>query len=208
MRPVKISFLALALFLMSSCSPFSDLQTARTAGEGKLELTPFISGRANTSEEESIVDPVLGAHLAYGLAPKTDIRLSMRATVLGMYIHAGPKFGLWENRLSVYVPVGTLLTWGDNFDGNFAAALAEIQPTLLYTQPLIKDQLEWNFSSKWIQRFGQVPLGSYAFNTSLSFGKNLRKRAFIVEYGTMGFADGELRNSTVNQFSFGIVFKM
>lgn len=198
------------LLVLPSCSPFADLQTARMTGKGQAEITPFATARVNVEDDYAGADPQVGSHLSYGLSDKFDARLSVRASVSGVWIQAGPKFSLWENRLAAYIPVGKLFLWDTEMQREMFD-LTEFQPTLLYTHPLVKNKLEWNASAKWIQKFATRESGhlnAYAFNTSLAFGRDLRRRIFILEYGTKRYSLADFEDSYSHQLSFGIVFKL
>jgi hypothetical protein len=122
--------------LHSSCV-FSDLQSARLAGPGRLEITPGYSSAGVYSEGESEkVQNHFGVQVATGLSSKVDLRLRYE------YVHftesdegvgvlgAGPKFGLVEDRVAIYTPVG--FAFGSDLD---SSETWQLQPTVLITYP-------------------------------------------------------------------------
>lgn len=207
----QISIVALlALVAMQSCSPFSDLHTARMTGKGAHEITPLVSSRVQIDEGELSPDPILGMHYSYGAYDQVDVRFSVRASSAGIWIHGGPKFSLWQNRLALYIPIGSVIPYYLDTE-RVTFGMAELQPTLLYSHPLVQNKLEWNASAKWIERLAisqSTDIDSYAFNTSLSFSSDLRKKAFILEFGTLRYANSEFRESYAYQLSLGMIYKL
>jgi hypothetical protein len=205
----SILTLIVGLALLASCSPFSDLQTSRMTGKGEFEVTPFLTTQSVTLDEEYTGIPfggAVGTHLSYGLTEMIDLRLSIRATPFGIFTHIGPKFRLIENRLAFFIPAGTLASWDAEYYQKVSDFSWELQPTLLFSQPVIKDKLEWNLSGKYIHKFNQ-PEGAFAVNTSFSFGKNMDRRTYILEYGIMNSSIEGIRMNS-KQISFGVIFKI
>jgi len=64
------------VFFCQSCVPVSsELQSARTVGEGNIEITPsYSSTNISIDQESENVQSHLGFQAAYGLSEKLDIR--------------------------------------------------------------------------------------------------------------------------------------
>jgi len=153
-----------------ACAPvFSDLQSARLTGQGRVEVTPsgsmlFFSGEDGTDH----VEDHYGVQIATGVHPRADVRLRYEkvsgddVNVLGF----GPKLGLKHDRLALALPVG--FAFGKAID---AGETWEFHPTLVFTQPL-SASAELNASAKLL-----IPIGgagrdtTWAVNLGLGLGR-------------------------------------
>jgi hypothetical protein len=184
--------IALIGLIIQSCAPvFSELQSARTVGKNKLEVTPSYSDVKMKDEGKNYdVQSHLGVQLAYGLSPKVDLRFRYEyiwfkdngfkdgIKVMGI----GPKFSLSENKVAFAVPIGR--AFGEGTEETW-----EIHPTFLFTIPAIKDKLDINISPKCL-----IPLNGgdvlVAINLGFSISDNFNKWALRPEYGIL-FKPGE-----------------
>ena len=163
-----------------ACAPiFSDLQSARLVGPGKIEATPgFSSVYVSEEGETSHVQNHAGIQAGVGLLNGLDLRLRYER-VLEYDLNAlgfGPKIALLEDRIALYVPVG--FAFGSDSE---ASETWETHPTLLFTLPVAKG-FELNPSAKAL-----IPLTGdrdtlIAFNLGAALG-NVRKWAIRPEVG-------------------------
>lgn len=202
--------LVLLLSMVNSCAPvFSDLQSARTAGKGGVEVTPSYSSVSMKVEESSeAVQNHFGVQAAYGITPKIDLRMryeligfkdeDLRDELGSFHIWAfGPKVNLVPDILSLYVPVGGILNTEDADGSNL-----ELQPTVLLTYPAFKNMLDLNLSTKYILFLSDDSDGGWvAVNLGLALGKDVRDLAIRPEYGIL-FKPGE--DGSYRHFSIGI----
>jgi hypothetical protein len=211
MHPVwmGLAFILLVL-LFNSCAPvFSDLQSARTAGKGGIELTPSYSQVSMNDEESSdAIQNHIGLQGAYGITPKIDLRLryefigfkdkDLREEIGNFHIWGfGPKFNLLKDNISLYVPVGGILNTEDSDGSNM-----EIQPTVLFTYPMLNNSLDINLSAKYIIFLSGDDEGSWvAINFGLALGKDVRNFAIRPEYGIL-FSPGD--EGSYRHFSIGL----
>lgn len=199
------------LFLLSSCTPmFSELQSARTAGQGNWEVTPGFSTVSLTGETSDAKKETehshnhVGFQAAYGITDNFDVRLRYeylwvdddggQAHILGV----GPKVELLENWVALYVPVGTAFGGDvDNAGDNF-----QIHPTMLLTAP-VNNNFEVNASAKYIIPFQEGMDDLLAFNFGLGLSTNRSSYVLRPEYGLL-YNPGE--EGHFSQFSVGITF--
>lgn len=131
----------LALVLSGCVAPFAEMQSARLAGPGNLEITPGYSYVAIGDESDSRkAQDDFSLQLAAGVRDRLDLRIRYELTRLtgeGLdyrYHHvlaAGPKVGLAPGRVALYAPVG--------FGFGSGLTMSEtwmFHPTLLFTVPL------------------------------------------------------------------------
>lgn len=173
-----------SVLLMSSCAPvFSEMQSAKTVGQGNMEGTASFSNvNFNDSETFDNVQNHVGVQGAYGLTSNIDLRVryayiygNASANVLGV----GPKVSLIKNRLSAYLPVG--FAFGGDIDSS--SDTWQIHPTLIGTLPINK-KFEFNPSIKVLLPFEEQVETTYAFN--LGFGINLTNEFKVrPEYGML-----------------------
>jgi len=143
----------LSLVLSLSACTFSDLQSARLTGPGRWEVTPGYSSTSVSSEGETerVVNQ-FGVQVATGVTPRVDLRMRYDhidfvgedddegISILGF----GPKFGLVEDRLALYAPVG--FTFGRDVDSSESW---QFQPTVLLTYP-VNDRTDITASGRWV----------------------------------------------------------
>jgi len=184
--------------LVYSCAPvFSDLQSAKLAGKGNLEVTPgFTTASFSGDGETSHIQDHYGFQVGYGLSRKLDLRArfenirlddnSGSANIFGI----GPKFSFLEDRIAGFVPIG--FAFGGDVDG---IDEFEVQPTLLFTLP-VGNYIEINPSIK-----GIISSEFYmAFNLGLGLSTNLDRYVLRPEYGML-FHPGD--KGHYGQFSLG-----
>lgn len=198
---------------MSGCAPvFSELQSARTAGKGQVELT---AGYATVNNGEyrdgefimasEKVQEQIGLQAAYGITEDLDMRVRFEhitvaddggnVNVLGF----GPKYEIVDNIFSVYVPVG--FAFGGDFQGKIEDTW-EIHPTLLATVPFNK-YIELNTSSKFIHAFHKDGWNYMAFNAGLGLSTDLDKYVVRPEYG-WAWCTNDNNSDKFRQFSIGV----
>ena len=198
-RQFSLLFLiAIISFAFQGCAPvFSELQSARTVGKNRLDVTPSFSSVGSPNDGTSdAVQYHFGAQVAYGITEKIDIRsryervwLNDDATGFGLNVFGlGPKFGIIKDRVAIYLPVG--VSFGEDGIGN-----TQFHPTLLLSLPAIKDKLEFTLAPKYLIGEGD---NLFALNFGASFSKNLNSWAVRAEYGLLY---GE--ESVFGQFSVG-----
>ena len=191
----RIAGVAAALspgLLLVACVPtFSDLQSARLAGVGRVEITPSASVVEYSQEEDSWgaegVQGHLGVQLATGLSDRIDLRLRYEFIDeewenWGNSVHVvavGAKFGLIADRAAFYLPVGTGIG-----EGVEPGDLVQFQPTLLFTYPF-NSKIEVTGSGKgiiWVDRDMDDLL---AFNLGAGVSKDLTRWAIRPEAGIL-----------------------
>lgn len=190
-----------------SCAPvFSELQSARMAGAGQVELTPHYSTTsvAEGGDSEGIQNH-LGLQLAVGVSPKVDLRfryeniwLKESGILDGLsLIGFGPKFSLIQDRLALYTPFGTAV--GDGVTDSW-----QFQPTVFLTLPVVPQKLDFTVAPKLVVQFCDDCDSYFAFNTGLAISSDITRWAFRPEFGLLFGGD----NSTASHFSFGISFNV
>jgi hypothetical protein len=201
----------MVLVLAQSCAPvFSEMQTARLAGEKQVELTPFFTSTSTGNKSEGIdnesVQTHLGLQVAYGVSPVVDFRFrfeSVSANVaeqgddIGV-IGFGPKFSLIKDRLALSTIFGTPLGKGISNSWQF-------QPSLIGTLPVIKDKIDFTVAPKAVISICDDCENYFAVNTGLSFSSNLNKWALRTEYGRLFYGEDEGRAS---HFSVGFTVNL
>jgi hypothetical protein len=200
-------FIALALTaILPSCAPvFSDLQSARMAGEGQVEVTPSLSLINYPTEENdlSITSPQGGVQMAFGLSSKVDLRLRYEYTFFTHVIGIGPKFSLIKDRLAFYVPAMIVIGDEEGVDRDITAW--QFHPTVLYSYPIKRDKLDFNISGKYIFNENKYIGDSWALNAGFSLSKDLDKWAIRPEVGFLSSAIADI--PPVLQVSLGYSFK-
>jgi hypothetical protein len=188
--------------IVSGCAPvFSDLQSAKLVGRGKVEVTPGFSSVSFSGPEDSgHVQNHVGVQVAAGVHDKIDLRVRYErvevedgpgVNVLGF----GPKIQVVKDHVAVYVPVG--LAFGGGIESGKSWA---VHPTLLLTGQ-VHPSVELNGSAKYL-----VPLNEeggdnlVAFNVGLGLGPAQGRWAIRPEFGML-FNPGE--EGHFNQFSIG-----
>ena len=121
--------------LLSGCaSVFSDYQSAKMAGKGKVEITPSVTSVSRfVNKENDHAHNNIGGELAVGIHNRIDVRFGY------MYLDTegdggfnvvgfGPKISLSPDKVALYLPVG----FGFN-DSLEPSETWELHPTLLFT---------------------------------------------------------------------------
>ena len=175
-----LPFLGLCCGVLASpgCAPvFSDFQSAKLVGRGRVEATPSYSSVSFSGNNGGHVQDEYGLQLATGVLDRLDLRARYvrveGVNVLGF----GPKIGLVKDKVALAVPVG--FAFGNGVDSGESWA---VHPTLLLTAP-VNPHLELNASTK-----GLIPLSSrggdalVAVNVGAGFG-NLQRWAIRPEVG-------------------------
>jgi hypothetical protein len=184
------------IITLQGCAPvFSEIQSARTVGKDNVEITPSYSssGYANGG----LGFNHLGFQFAYGISNNIDIRFRYEFIwskgenfefQMMSIIGVGPKINLLKDKISFYIPIGRGL-------GKMTRYTWEIQPTFLFTLPIVKDKVEVTLSPKYL-----VFTNSFAVNLGFSLSSNLSKWAIRPEYGMLFYPDG---SGFYSQFSLG-----
>ncbi len=192
---------------MASCAPpFSAVQSARTAGKGRVEVTPLFSTVFFSAEGETEhVQNDFGFQVAYGVGNMVDLQLryeyiyvsiediSASANVIGV----GPKFGVYKEMIAFACPIG--FAFGGDIED--IGDTWQLHPTLLFTLP-VGNSFEFNPSSKIL-----IPLGGedqdvlLAFNLGAGISTDLRKWAVRPE---VGFLVNPGEEGHFMQFSLGL----
>jgi hypothetical protein len=167
--------------------PFSDLQSAKLVGKGRIELTPGFSSVSVTAEGESQhVQNNFGIQAGYGVSKSLDFRLryeriqldtgedeSYGLNVLGF----GPKFSVVKDWVAIFLPVG--FAFGSDVE---VSKTWQFQPTLLFTVPFNKN-IELNTSAKGLIWFQSGYDSLVAFNLGFGLSSDLDKWAIRPEIG-------------------------
>lgn len=198
------------LFLIGCAPPFSAMQSAKLAGKGRFEITPFFSTVSFSAEGQTEhVQYEYGFQGAYGLADIIDLQLryeivgveyedpytgslSGSANVIGI----GPKIGVIRDVCAFCLPIG--FAFGGDIDE--MSETWQIHPTLILTLP-IGNVFELSPSSKVL-----IPISGdqdilVAFNFGAGISSNLRKWALRPELGFL-ISPGDEGHFT--HFSIGI----
>jgi hypothetical protein len=132
----------------TGCAPvFSDLQSARLAGPGRVEMTPGATTTHFSDDDESgKVQDELGLQGAAGIHDRVDLRVryvrvrtaevddDVAGDSVGVNVVAfGPKVALVKDRLALAIPVG--FAFGRDIDSGESW---EIHPTLIGTLPIAR----------------------------------------------------------------------
>ena len=183
-----IMVLVVSLALLYSCAPvFSELQSARLAGPGRIELTPSYSSVSASSEGETEhVQDHYGIQAAVGIASVLDFRVRYErvevdvenskpfgVNVLGF----GPKFGLVKDWLALYLPVG--FAFGEDIK---VSETWQFHPTVLFSIPFNK-YVELNTSAKALIPLQRDQDTLLAFNVGFGLSSNLDRWAIRPEIG-------------------------
>jgi hypothetical protein len=188
----------------AACAPvFSDLQSARLVGPGKVEVTPSVS-RVEFSDDDD--DPVHqsqgGVQVGIGLHDAVDLRVryeyvDTNVTDSGVHVFGvGPKLRLVADRLALYVPVGKGFAEGESTHWN-------LHPTLLFTLP-IEPGFDVNAAGKVLFQLTSEDEPTFvAFNLGLGVGPAHRRWALRPEVGIL-LNPGD--SGQVYHFSLGLSF--
>lgn len=212
MMAIHLLIAAIVIATLPHCAPvFSELQSARTVGKNRFEFTPSYSTVSITSDNETDgVQNHLGLRAAYGITPRTDIRMMYERVwfkdelVDGFeedfrgvdVIGIGPKFSLLENILAVSLPVGRAL--GEDSKDSW-----QFHPTVLLTLPAVPDKVDITLAPKYLFTFCEDCDDLIAVNLGLAFSSDLSRWAIRPEYGML-FNPGE--KGRFGQFSIGLSY--
>lgn len=175
----KLKFLGIVSFstILHSCFPvFSELQSARTVGKNRVEITPNATVATDGWGEQY----EFGGQLAYGITSKFDMRFKYEYVEGVNAIAIAPKISLRENKIAFTVPIGTAFTYG--FKETYGL---NIHPTFLFTACPLKDKIDLTFSPKLLLSFSDSPTASLALNFSPAFSRNLKNWAIRPEIGAL-----------------------
>lgn len=191
----KVLLFALVV-VFTGCAPvFSELQNARTVGEGNFELTPGYSSYnliRDNGEKHKKVQENVSIQGAYGITSRWDLRfrsdyswtddISFNTYKEGFFTYSfGPKYSIIENWFSVYLPFSSDLD--EDIDNG-----SHLDPTVLFTVPSLgkKESLDLNLSSKYmIPLFGSGRDDMIGINFGVSVSGNLKRWALMPEYGLL-----------------------
>ena len=216
----KIYILSIMLLISMNCAPItSDMQSAKTAGQGGIEMTMNVGSLEMDSDDEMVesegsVQDNFGISFAYGITDNIDLRARFESieipSVEGEEVEMpsyslmsfGIKYGIIEDRLAFYLPYSSYSTDEEGID---PANL--IAPALLYTAT-VGDAFELTPSLKYL-----VPLGDIAEDNdpglayNLGFGYQLfGKFTLRGEWGQyIPGGDGE---TIFSQTSLGLTYKL
>lgn len=182
------SLLFSLFFLLPACAPtFSELQSARLAGKGRVEVTPSYTSTtiSNEGESEKVQDH-MGVQLATGVSDNVDLRFRYEyisvdgeGTDAIHVVGVGPKFGFGGGKAAFYIPVGTALA-----DGVEAGEALQVHPTLLYTHPF-SSKFELTGSGKALLMKDRDIDDLVAFNLGAGISSDLSKWAVRPEAGVL-----------------------
>lgn len=140
-RPIYAAVVIMTTLVPSACMipTFSDMQSAKLAGPGRLEVTPGYSMVGSDDPEGGFEfsQNHYAIQVATGLAEGADLRvryerLQMRGEDDGANVVAiGPKFAIVPDRLAINLPVG--FGFGDGID---AIETLSTHPALIGTATL------------------------------------------------------------------------
>lgn len=185
----RLASLLLVLAASTACAPpFSELQSARLAGRGRVEVTPSYSDvRFSGEGETEKVQSQFGVQLGTGIAEKADLRLRLERISVSedgedvevYVVGGGPKFALVPDRVAFYLPVG--FAFGSDIE---TSETFQTHPTLIGTLPLSRG-LDVTGSTKAL-----VPLGNdhditVAFNLGLGIGEGISPVVLRPEVGML-----------------------
>ncbi|MBL7848650.1 MAG: hypothetical protein JNL40_14360 [Cyclobacteriaceae bacterium] len=198
--------LMMAMSTLFRCAPIaSEMQSARLAGKGQVEVTPQyseihfrqVSAMPDESKNTEVKGHLLGLQAAYGVTNTMDMRLrveQIRFRGNTQYVFSvGPKFSLVRDRIALFVPI-----WFVD------AKPAQTQPTLVFTLPVIRNKVEFNPSAKTIISVsGYDPMNGLmiAFNAGFAISTDLSRWALRPEYSVVYDIKGGNR---LGSFSLGL----
>ena len=175
-----------ALVLLAGCAaPFSDLQSAKTVGKAKAEITPSFSAIYIDDTDTEHVQNHLGIQAAFGMSDSVDFRMRFERITLDKdgdnlfnVLAFGPKIGIVEDTVALNLPVGFALS-----DSTDSSETWQFHPTLLFTL-LSESNFELNTSAKAL-----IPLKNdeidtlVAFNIGMGISGDMEKWAIRPELG-------------------------
>jgi hypothetical protein len=190
---VIVTLLAGLAAVCGCAAPFADLQGARLAGKGRVEVTgSFSSVSFSESGDSGELQREYTAQMAVGAGEKLDWRF--RYTRIGPpgdgsegsinVFGAGPKFGLNKDRVAVALPVGFAVGEGIDVGDTF-----QIHPTVFFTLPA-SDNFELNLAGKVLLSVKGGSAG-VAANLGLGISSNLERWALRPEFGVLKYTDSD-----------------
>tara|TARA_B100000945_G_scaffold294836_1_gene271869 strand:- start:19 stop:705 length:687 start_codon:yes stop_codon:yes gene_type:complete len=215
------------IFLVSlDCAPItSDMQSAKTTGKGGIELT-VNTGSLDYDDSDgnsmSEAQDNFGAHIAYGLGHKVDIRgrfENINVNSLNSLAESGEevditlfsigiKYGVIKDKLALYLPYDIYYSDGESGPETLA-------PTLIYTKTF-KEGFEVNPSAKWIMPMNEETDSDPGLAINLGLGVNpgslLKKVEFErtmlrAEYGLYLPIDSE-GDAWFSHTTFGLTYRI
>jgi hypothetical protein len=202
-----VALLAGIAALSGCAAPFADLQGARLAGKGKVEVAgSFSSVSFAEGGDSGELQREYTAQVATGIGERTDLRI--RYTRIGPpgdgsegginVFGVGPKFALSNDRFAVALPVGFAvgedLSVGDTF---------QVHPTVFFTFPAAPG-FDINLSGKALFSVSGGSLG-LAANLGLGISSNLERWALRPEVGVLKYTDGD---GYLRHLSLGLSYNM
>lgn len=198
---------ALATLASGCAAPFADLQGARLAGRGNVEVTgSFSSVHVSDQGESGELQREYTAQLAAGTGDKTDWRF--RYTRIGPpgdggggglnVFGVGPKFANARQTFAVGLPVG--FAFGEDIE---VGDTFQFHPTMFFTIPSGRS-FETNLSAKVLV---SLTGGSTGFAGNLGFGisSNLNRWALRPEVGVLAYPAGD---GYFTHISLGLSYNM
>ena len=201
-----IPLFIILLLILLNCAPItSDMHSAKTIGKGGIEIT-LNSGTLDYEDPESSMSEVqdnFGAHVAYGLGEKFDIRGRFETIQINgdfgeniedvTLFSLGLKYGLFKDKFAIFLPYDIYY----NSEGE--SGPKTLAPTLIYTKTF-RDAFELNPSAKIIlpmdADMDDDPWLAFNFGLGINPGILLKKVEFEkvmlrAEYGMLFPADAE-----------------
>jgi hypothetical protein len=140
---MRTTIAAATSIAISGCAaPFAEMQGARLAGRGRVELTAAYSNMDAASDGETLkIQDVFALHAATGISRGLDLRARLERIIVSdassgvdvgaTTIGVGPKFSVRPDQLAVFLPIGYA------FQGDVSRADTwQFHPTILFTQPV------------------------------------------------------------------------
>lgn len=193
---------------LSGCAaPFAELQGARLAGKGKVEVTgSFSSVSFAEGGDSGEIQREYTAQLAAGAGEHTDWRF--RYTRIGPpgdggeggvnVIGIGPKFALRRDRAAIALPIGFAI--GEDID---VGDTFQFHPTVFVTIPAARG-FEVNLSGKALIALTGGNLG-LAANLGLGLSSDLERWALRPEVGVLKYTEGD---GYVRHLSLGLSYNL
>ena len=223
---LHMTILSLSLFFLMDCAPItSDMQSAKTVGQGGIEAS-LNSGGINQKTDASDTDGSdgdislavddkvqenIGGSIAYGVNDRLDLRVRYESIDLPLAVEAvsasmlslGVKYAIIEDNLALFLPYSMY-----NFDDDSTESVETLSPTVLYTHT-IQEKYEVTPSLKYV-----IPLGDIADDNdpgiafNLGFGYLLNdKVTFRGEWGQWFPADNT-EDSKYTHTTLGLTYKI
>jgi hypothetical protein len=193
-----------AIFFFSGCAPvFSEMQSARTVGQGRVEATPLMSivGDPNPFGDNKLQNHY-GLMGAYGITDNIDVRVRYEMITVDIgdensvyhVLGIGPKLSIDEDNLAFAMPFGRLL--GEGNEDSW-----QLHPTMLVSAPILFNKIEANFSAKYLMSFCKDCQNLVAANLGLALGHDIDRMAIRPEYGLVFNPSSD---GYVSQLSIGL----